>query len=170
MRRRTLLIGLSLTVLSVASELRAQSVGTEWYRNSRPFNITGSNPRDSIVLRAVGRRADSLAVTMTFYVDGAVKHRQQWSSEDELYEADSLRSAPTRLAAFLRTRFNDILKGVKREPINREQVRHMGDAAMLRRIVPRPTTQIVLSFAFETSTFLAWDPARRRLAVFMECC
>ena len=164
------LLGLALAMRSNANETRPQPAGAEWYRRSRTLDITAANPRDSIVLTAVGRRADSLAISMAFYVDGVVKHRQRWTSEDELSEVDSLRASSEKLAAFMRTRLDDILTLVKREPINREQVRHMGDAAVLRRIVPRPTRQIVLSFAFETSTFLAWDPVRRRLVVFMECC
>ena len=164
------LLGLALATFSNASETRSQPTDAEWYRKSRTLDITAANARDSIVLTAVGRRADSLAITMIFYVSGVAKHRQRWTSEDELSEVDSLRASPVKLAAVMRTRLDDILRLVKREPINREQVRHMGDAAVLRRIVPRPTRQIVLSFAFETSTFLVWDPTRRRLVVFMECC
>ena len=170
MKSSLTLLGLAFATFSDASETRSQRTEAEWYRSSRTLDITAANPRDSIVLTAVGRRADSLAITMTFYVDGVAKHRQRWTSEDELSEVDSLRKSPVKLATFLRTRLDDILKQVKREPINREQVQHMGDAAVLRRIVPRPTQQIVLSFAFETSTFLVWDATRRRLVVFMECC
>ncbi len=170
MSRHTVLIALALATLAAATAPRSQGSQAAWYRESRLLDITGANPRDSIVLSALGRRADSLAITMTFYVGGVVTHRQRWTSEDELYDADSLRTSPARVTAFMRHRLDDILAMVKREAINREQVRHMGDGAVLRRIVPRPTHQVVLSFAFETSTFLVWDPARRRLVVFMECC
>ena len=162
--------------MTIAPHLRVQATtpsppsAAVWYRKSRPLEITGANPQDSIVLTGLGRRPDSLAISMTFYVDGVVKHRQQWFSEDELSEMDSLRTSPGQLAAFMRTRLDDILKMVKREPIDHEQVKHMGDEAVLRRIVPRPTHQLALSFAFETTTFLAWDPTRRRLIVFTECC
>lgn len=130
---------IALAALSVATETHAQSSAAIWYWKSRTIELTGANPRDSVVLTAVGRRADSLAVSMSIYVDGAVKHRQRSTSEDELCDADSRKTTPVTMAAFMRARLDDILVTVKREPINRELVRHMGDEPLLRRIVPRPT-------------------------------
>jgi hypothetical protein len=101
---------------------------------------------------------------------GAAIHRQRWSSEDELYDTEVLRSKPEKLERLMRTRLDTALALVKRQPINREQVKHMGDETALRKIVPRPTHQIMLSFGFENSLFLAWDSARRTLVTFMECC
>lgn len=173
MTRRMLSCGYALALVAAATTPSAAAPAKApdpWYRRSRALNITGANPRDSIVLTATGPRADRSSIVMTFYVAGTAVHRQTWQSDDELYEADALRAAPARLAAFMRARLDTVLTLVKRQPINREQVRHMGDEAALRRIVPRPTHQVVLSFAFETSVFLAWDPARRQLVVFMECC
>lgn len=170
MLRRALFTGIALTMLALARESHAQPSTAFWYRKSRPFDVTGSNPRDSVVLSALGKRADSLAISMTFYVDGVAKHRQRWTSEDELYDNDELRKTPSKMNTFVRTRLDDILKMVKRDTISWEQVKHMGDGPMLRRIKPLPTHQVMFSFAFETSTFLAWDPVRRRLVVFMECC
>ena len=173
MSLRTLSIGYTLATLIAAAPAltREQPAGAApWYRRSRTLDITGTNPSDSVVLTATGPRPDKLSIEAAFFVGGTAVHRQRWTSEDELYEADSLRRSPARLAAFMRTRLDTVLTLVKRERINREQVQHMGDAAMLRRITPRPTHQVVLSFAFETSVFLAWDPTRRRMVVFMECC
>lgn len=163
-------------LLTLASALparvdgRAQPDPVPWYRKSRPFNVTGSNPQDSVVLTATGPRGDKLAISMTFYAGGAPVYRQRWTSEDELYEADSLRRSRARLDKFMRQRLDTVLVLLHREPINPDQADHMGDVAMLRRIRPRPTHSIVLSFAYETSVFLVWDPSRKRLAVFMECC
>jgi hypothetical protein len=171
MTPRAVLTGFALAMLTIAASSTAQApVTTMWYRKSRTLEITGANPRDSIVLTALGKRADSLAISMTFYVGGIAKHRQRWTSEDELYENEELKKSPAKLNAFMRTRLDDILKMVTRDTINHEQVKHMGDEALLRRIVPRPTHHVMFSFAFETSTFLVWDPARRRLIVYMECC
>lgn len=167
---RALFACTALAPLIIAGAPHAESASAPWYRRSRAIELTGGNLRDSVVLTATGKRPDSLAISMTFYVAGVVAHRQRWTSEDELYDVDSLRATPVKLAAFMRTRLDDVLTSVKREPINRELVAHMGDEALLRRIVPRPTRQIMFSFAFETSVFLVWDPARRRLVVFMECC
>lgn len=147
-----------------------QTANTAWYRRSRAIDLTGSNARDSIVLVATGKRADSLTISMTFYVGGAVAHRQRWTSDDELSDVDSLRSSPAKLATFMRRRLDTILSLVKREPINREQVKHMGDAALLKKIVPAPTHQIALSFGFENSLYFVWDAAKRQLVLFMECC
>lgn len=167
-----LLIWSSLAIAVLACDMAAQAApaSAPWYRRSRALELTGTNPRDSIVLAAAGTRADSLSISMTFYIAGAVVHRQAWTSDDELYDVDSLKTAPTKLAAYMRTRLDEILRGVKREPINREQVEHMGDEAALRRIVPSPTHQIMLSFGFENSLFFVWDAGRRRMVLFMECC
>ena len=163
----------TIAMLLVASEPRAQPspvTAAPWYRRSRALDLTGSNPRDSVVLTATGKRADRLASWMTFFVSDVVVHRQRWTSDDELYDVDSLRTSSARLAALMRTRLDDVLTSVKRQRINREQVSHMGDEAALRKSVPPPTHQVMFSFAFESSVFLAWDSARRRLFVFMECC
>ena len=119
-----------------ASALHAQATtpaAAPWYRRARALDLTGANPQDSIVLMATGKRADSLAISMTFYVAGVVVHRQRWTSEDELADKDSLRKAPAKLTAFMRTRLDQVVSAVKREPINREQVSHIGDEAVLRK-------------------------------------
>ena len=169
-RLRFTWIAFALLAVSEARAQVASSPPAAFYRRSRSFDLTGSNPRDSVVLVATGRRADSLAIVMSFHVGGVVVHRQRWTSEDELYDVDSLKGNPARLAAFMRPRLDEVLASVKRQPIDRELVSHMGDEALLRAIVPRPTHQVMYSFAFETSTFIAWDPARRKMVVFMECC
>ncbi len=164
---------LTAALLLGASALHAQTptaVAAPWYRRARAFDLTGANPSDSVVLTATGKRADSLAVVMSFYVGGVVVHRQRWTSEDELADMDSLRKAPAKLAAYMRLRLDQSLASVKRERINRAQVTEMGDEALLRKIVPRPTHQIALSFGYENSLYFVWNPARRTLVVFMECC
>lgn len=140
------------------------------YRKVRTLDLTGANPRDSIVLTATGARADSLAVSMTFYVGGRVAHRERWPGADELYEEDLTKHTSATLVTFMTRRLDDILARVKRQPIDAELVQQMGDAALLGRIRPRPTHQIVLSYSFESSTFLVWHAARKQLVVFMECC
>lgn len=147
-----------------------QSTSSAWYQRSRVLDLTGANPRDSVVLSADGTRSDSLAIAARFFVEGVEVYAQRWTSADELYEADSLRNSPAAMDTFMRARLDDILGHIKREPINREQVFHMGDEAILQGIVPSPTHQVVLSYAFESSEFLAWDPRARRFVIFMECC
>jgi hypothetical protein len=177
--RRTFLVASSCALVAAVNQppvardapvAASSAPAASWYRRSRALDITGANARDSIVLTATGKRADSLSVTMTFFVGGAAIHRQRWSSEDELYDTEALRGKPNHLERLMRTRLDTALALVKRQPINREQVKHMGDETALRKIVPRPTHQIMLSFGFENSLFLAWDPARRTLVTFMECC
>ncbi len=70
----------------------------------------------------------------------------------------------------MRSRLDAALAQTKREPINAEQVKHMGDAAMLKRITPKPTHQIALSFGFENTLYFVWDSAKKKLVLFMECC
>ncbi len=164
---------LAAALLLGASALHAQTTiaaAAPWYRRARALDLTGTDPSDSVVLTATGKRADSLAVSMSFYVGGAVVHRQRWTSADELADMDSLRKAPAKLAAFMRLRLDQSLASVKRERMNRAQVAEMGDEALLRKIVPRPTHQIALSFGYENSLYFVWNPARRTLVVFMECC
>lgn len=169
-RAPTLLLLLALVGSACASQREGTTDPASWYRRSRALDLTGTNPRDSIVLTAVGTHADSLSITMTFFVDGVDVYRQEWTSDYELYDVDSLRNAPKRLDAYLRARLDDIVAMVRRTPIDPEQVRYMGEEAVLDSITPRPSHQVMLSFAFETSVFLAWDPARRQLVNFMECC
>lgn len=167
---RRVFLGSSLVFLAAASQPPVAPPSAAWYRRSRALDVTGANPKDSIVLTATGKRADSLSIMMTLFVGGAVIHRERWTSEDELYDTEALRGTPDQLERLMRTRLDTALALVQRQPINREQVKHMGDEAALRKIVPRPTHQIMLSFGFENSLFMAWDPARRKLVTFMECC
>lgn len=147
-----------------------QQATAAWYRRSRALDITGSHPRDSLVLTATGQRSDSLAITMEFYVNAKRVHTQRWKSQDELADADSFRTSATKRDAFMRRRLDDVLKMVKREPLKAEQVQHMGDVALLKRVVPKPTHQIALSFGYENSLYFVWNPATKRLVLFMECC
>jgi len=133
-----------LAAHSAATETHAQSSAAVWYRKSRALEIMSAYPRDSVVLTAVGRRADRLAISMSCDVDGVVKHRQRWTSEGELYDADPQKT-PVQLATFMQARLDDILVTVKREPINRELVKHMGDAPLLRRIVLPVNVKIVVA-------------------------
>jgi hypothetical protein len=170
MRMAAVLALAFVTATPSATAQRRAPADAPWYHRARMVDLTGRSPRDSVVLIATGPRADRLRITLTFFVDGQPVHREEWPSEDELYDLDSLRTRPAKLDAFVRTRLDQVLRLVRREPINAEQVRHMGDAAALRSIRPAPTHAVVYSFAFESSVFLAWDAARRRMVVFMECC
>lgn len=159
--------GALLCVLVAGADVGAQQ---PFYRKARPLDITGKNPRDSIVLVATGTRADQLKMAMTFYVSGAPVHVQHWGSADELDGQDDLKSNAPKLSAHMRNRLDAALTQTKREPINAEQVKHMGDAAVLKRIAPKPTHQIALSFGFENTLYFVWDPSKQKLVMFMECC
>jgi hypothetical protein len=162
---------LSLYIIFLPSvQPPASSTPATWYRGSRRVDLTGANARDSVVLVATGTRADSLAITMTLFVSGAVAHVERWTSADELSDVPPTRQVSASTTRFMRARLDTILTLVKRQPINREQVANMGDVALLRQIAPRPTHQIMVSYGFENSLFLVWDPRRRQMRVFMECC
>jgi hypothetical protein len=147
-----------------------QTAPPAWYRRSRALEITGSNPRDSVVLVANGRRPDSLSIEITFFVSGIAVYRRTWTSADDFADEDARPRSAAALAAFMRARLDTVVALVKRQPINREQVSHVGDEALLRTIAPRPTHQLMLSFGVENTEFLVWNPTRRTLVVFMECC
>lgn len=161
-----------LTIVALCTVVASAPAAAQqpFYRKSHLLDITGKNPRDSIVLVATGPRAERLKIAMTFYVNGAVAHVQQWGSGDELDGQDSLKSNATKLSAYMRSRLDATLAQTQRGPINAEQVQHMGDAALLKRITPRPTHQLALSFGVENTLYFVWNPTKRKLELFMECC
>lgn len=164
------LLGVACIVCIASCAGTTSAQAAPFYRRSHSLDITGTNPRDSIVLVATGARADKLAIAMTFFVNGAVAHVQRWTSADALADDALLKEPPAKVGMYLRAALDATLAQTKREPINAEQVQHMGDAALLKRITPRPTHQLALSFGVENTLYFVWNPTKRKLELFMECC
>ena len=142
-----------------------------WYRRARALDLNGDGQADSARLDAVGARPDSLQIALVLIVDGAVKHREEWSSSYELALADSSSRGRPRVDALLRARLDSVLSGVRVQRFDEPGVRGMAeDSAILAGLEPRPTYRISYSYGYETTVHLAWDAPRQRFVRLWSCC
>ena len=124
------LLTILLVVIAGCSERDAQvtpaalpdsaAVGAvAWYERSRLLDVTGDGVADTLSLRAVGTRADSLAIALTFVSKGREVFRQEWGSSYELVDPpfpDS--SPPTVVESFLRARLDSVLARIRVRPFD----------------------------------------------------
>ena len=142
-----------------------------WYREGRALDLTADGVADSVLLVAVGERADSLRITLSFIVDGEALHRERWGSSYELEHLDVARRTPDRIDGVLRARLDSVLASVVVQRLDAPGVVIMEeDRAVLAGLDPRPTHRVSVSYGFETTVRLVWDAPRRRFVKLWSCC
>jgi len=142
-----------------------------WYRRARALDLTSDGRADSVRLDTVGARPDSLHITLSLIVDGAVKHREVWDSSYELALTDSSRRGRPQVDTLLRARLDSVLSGVVVQRLDAPGVRLMAeDSAVLAGLEPRPTHRISFSYGYETTVRLVWDAPRQRFVRLWSCC
>lgn len=149
------------------------AIGTEdaWYHRGRVLDLTGDGDPDSVDLRVVGDRTDSLSVVLTLHVDGAEAHRVEWGSSYELAMADSASLAGGGADSILRGRLDDVLASVAPGPLGGPGLRLMlEDSSVLQEIDPRPSHGLTFAYGYETTSRLAWDAPRGRFVRLWSCC
>ena len=147
------------------------SVATPWYHRTVARDLNGDSRLDSAILAAVGPRSDSLAVSLTLFVDGQEAYKEEWDSSYELVDvADSLR-VPPRRDDYIRERLDAALARIRTGPLDTASARLLGDGqSALDTIMPRPTVQLTLSYGYESTVALVWHAPTRRFAVLWTCC
>lgn len=101
-----------------------------WFSAAREVDLTGDGKPDTLVLRALGPAADSLAVALIAVIDGDSIAIDQWASSYELVDPpDSVVASETARAAYLRSAFTTTL--------TRAQVRSFSDSTLDREWIPR---------------------------------
>ena len=156
----------STAVTSVASVAHPP-----WYARNRTIELTGDGQPDSIRVEAVGTRPDSLQITLSIFVAGERKHREEWGSSYELALLDSSFRIGPRVDAFLRAQLDTVLASVVVEPIDAPTVRLMAeDSAVLAGLASRPKQRITFSYGYETTVRLVWDAPRARFVRLWSCC
>jgi hypothetical protein len=146
-------------------------VPTPWYRRAQALDLTGEGQADSVRLEAVGTHPDSLAVTLSFVVDAAEKHREQWGSSYELALLDSAARVRPRVDAVLRAQLDSVLASVVVQRLDAPGVQLMAeDRAVLAGLDPRPTHRVSFSYGYETTVRLVWDAPGQRFVRLWSCC
>lgn len=142
-----------------------------WYDRTRMLDLTGDGQPDSARLVAEGRQTDSLRITLTLSVAGAVKHRERWGSSYELALLDSADRESSRVAGMLRARLDSVLASVVVERLDAPGVRLMAeDSATLAALAPRPAHRISFAYGYESTARLVWDAANARFVRLWSCC
>jgi len=158
---------------SAAARPAAMPAGDPAHFHTRTLlrDLNGDGRADSAVLVARGPRPDSLHVVLTLFVDGVDAHREEWGSEYELIDVDDSVRVRPRIDAHMRERFDAALASVTVVPLDTAELALMSyDPAVLDSVTPRPTSQIVFSYGYESTVVLAWDAGRRRLIHLWSCC
>ena len=149
----------------------ASAAPPSWYQRTRVLDLTGDGRLDSVRLDAVGRRPDSLRISLLLMAGGAVKHREQWGSSYELALIDTLRRDRPQVAALLRAQLDSVLSSVRVERLDAPGVRLMAeDSAILRGLEPPPMLRISFAYGYETTVRLVWDAPRQRFVRLWSCC
>ena len=142
-----------------------------WYRGVRTLDLTADGQADTVRLEAHGARPDSLDITLSFIVDGAERHREQWGSSYELAMLDSAARVPPRIDTVLRAQLDSVLASVVVQRLDAPGVQLMAeDTAVLARLDPRPTHRVSFSYGYETTARLVWDAPRRQFVRLWSCC
>lgn len=95
------------------------SDGLPWYERSRLLDVTGDGVADTLSLRAVGTRTDSLAIALTFVSKGREVFRQEWGSSYELVDPPFPDSSPPAVVeSFLRARLDTVLARIRVHPFD----------------------------------------------------
>ena len=152
-----------------AEPASAPSDSAVWFTEQRTLDFTGDGVPDTVTLRALGRAADSLRITLTFRSGSEERWREEWASEYELVDPPPLADAAAR-DAFVRQKLERALASVEVEPFDSASYAAMADpvdSAVLRQ---PPRTQVSLSYGYETTLALAWDATTRKLRLLFGCC
>lgn len=110
-----------VTPAAVPDSAAADAVA--WYERSRLLDVTGDGLADTLSLRAVGKRTDSLAIALTFVSKGREVFRQQWGSSYELIDPPFPDSSPPAVVeSFLRAQLDTVLARVRVRPFDGAQL------------------------------------------------
>ena len=168
-----MLVGTALACPAPSPEPKSEGTTDPiiWYHEARTMDLTADGHADSVHLEATGTRADSLQVSLTLFVNGEEKHREEWSSSYEVMLRDTTGGGRASLDAFVRARLDAVLASAIVEPLSAPSVRLMAeDSAILAGLAPRPTHRVSFSYGYETAVRLVWDAPRERFVRLFSCC
>ncbi len=136
---------------------------TAWYRGTRTLDLTDDGRPDSIVMTAYGRRGDSLLIVLVFLVNGREAYRFTWPSAYELVDPDLPDTMQATVDAYIRDRLRYVLARITIEPLDTASLRetHLSSFAV-RSLRPLPAHEVVFSYGYESTLFLAWDSRTKR--------
>lgn len=93
--------------------------GGAWYDKTRMLDVNGDGRPDTVRLRAVGHRADSLAITLSFLSGTQELYKTEWTSAYELVDPPLPENPPAAtLDSFVRHRLDRVLADVKLMPFD----------------------------------------------------
>ncbi len=142
--------------------------GPEWYRHAVGRELTGDGRADSIMIRAWGPRYDSLRIVLSILVDGQEAYSTTWDSDYELIGAELIRGNPAN-DSLVRARLAATLKGVTREPLQKDDFRP-SDYRAAAPIVEKASHQVSVTWGYESHQSLVWDSTSRQFLPFFSCC
>ena len=84
------------TVVAIAPPLRAQMrADSVWYRRQFvQYDLTGDGRADTLILRATGKRVDSLFIDLSIHSAGRTTYHDTWLSTSYFQYDDPIESIP----------------------------------------------------------------------------
>ena len=142
-----------------------------WFRQARALDLTADGTLDSVTVEARGTRSDSLRLRLTFVVDGRPLFVQEWDAEYQLAMADSAQRHPPGSDREMRTALSRILADVRLSPLDTSFIADFpGDTLALAMARRGPVPSIRVSYGYETTVVVVWDPVAGRFLVAHACC
>jgi hypothetical protein len=90
-----------------------------WYEKTRLLDVNGDGRPDTVRLRALGHRADSLAITLSFLSGRDELYKTEWYSGYELVDPPLPKNPPTAvLDSFVRHRLDRVLADIELSPFD----------------------------------------------------
>jgi hypothetical protein len=141
-----------------------------WFAAQRAIDLTGDRRVDIVALRADGSSSDSLVITLRFLVDGTERWHEQWNSDYMLVDPPAFPNGERDRAAYVRRGLQRALASVAVEPFDSSQYVLMADPVDSAVVRHPPRTQISLSYGYETTLILYWDPEAKQFHTLWGCC
>jgi len=113
-------------------------------------------------MTAYGRRGDSLLIVLVFLVNGREAYRFTWPSAYELVDPDLPDTMQATVDAYIRDRLRYVLARISIEPLDAASLRETHLSSAVRSLRPLPAHEVVFSYGYESTLFLAWDSRTKR--------
>ena len=141
-----------------------------WFQAQRTLDLTGDGRADVVSIRAEGPSSESLLVTLTFLVNGEERWREPWYSDYMLIDPPHFPQGEVDRAAYVREGLKRALESVSVAAFDSAQYAMMADSIDSALVRQPPARQIMVSYGYETTLVLIWDPAKRTFRAVWGCC
>lgn len=147
-----------------------REVPDPWFHAQRAIDLTGDGRSDAVTVRADGPSSDSLVITLSFSIGAEERWHTEWRSSYMLIDPPEFPNGETSRSAYVRQGLMRTLESVSVEPFDSTQYVMMAGSIDSTIVRQPPEQEISLSYGYETTLTLFWDPKRLVFRLLWGCC